>query len=97
MLYRTCTWPVRRLNDQLTAALYDIALSFNTVVLVHFETNIATQFKLSRRSFKTSLIAFFTSTYRVNTEKVPPPYVTFVAISAVRSDFCMKFYTTVKQ
>ena len=34
--------------------------------------------------------------YRVNIKKVAPP-TTFVDILAMREDFCMKFYTTVKQ
>ena len=33
--------------------------------------------------------------YRVNIKMYPP--TTFVDISAMRGDFCMKFYRTVKQ
>ena len=36
-----------------------------------------------------------TDIYRVNIKKYPP--TTFVDISAMHEDFCMKFYTTVKQ
>ena len=35
--------------------------------------------------------------YRVNTKKVAPTPATFVDISAVSSNFCMKFYMTVKR
>ena len=34
--------------------------------------------------------------YRVNIKKVAPP-TTFVDILAIREDFCMKFYVTIKQ
>ena len=60
----------------------------NTIVLIYLLLRVV----VSNAGNRSGLIV---TIYRVNIKKYPP--TTFVDISAMRGDFCMKFYRTVKQ